>query len=138
MSISSPRVTKNACYALICLQTVVTSSASAQDLRKQNHFLCHEAVHKVENPIADIKVVDQFGALQAFVARIVRHCNPADKNREGIPIKDYHLVCYEIKPGNWDRKDIKTVVVSNQFGDFKFKIKEELTLCVPSTIRDVG
>ncbi|MGI9524604.1 MAG: DUF7450 family protein [Hyphomicrobiaceae bacterium] len=138
MSISFLRLTKHVSFTLIFLQAVTAFGASAQDLRKQNHFLCHEAVHAVENPIAEIRVVDQFGSLQAFVARIVRLCNPADKNREGIPNKDYHLVCYEIKPGKWDRKDVNTVVVSNQFGEFKFDIKKELTLCVPSKKQDVG
>lgn len=80
-----------------------------------------------------MELKDQFGNSIAKVIEPRQLCNPVDKNGEGIPDKDNHLVCYEIQDdpqGNYER--VKEVQIKNQFQEGPLWVGSSRMLCVPS------
>jgi hypothetical protein len=99
------------------------------------HFQCY----RVDRPTPEsedrvVKLRDQFGKTEAKLGRITRICTPVDKNGEGIPDEDLHLVCYEITNPQDARRPVST---TNQFGRAKMYVRESEELCVPSGKREL-
>jgi len=114
--------------ATVALFLTTTLPVSAQIERQ--HYQCYDVLSHDSEESRDIKLSDQFGGSGGLVGHPVRLCNPVDKNGEGIPNQDVHLVCYAIRtePGS----QVRSVIISNQFGEAKLFVGERDTLCVPS------
>lgn len=98
-----------------------------------NHFKCYQVLDWTEFDRRKVELRDQFGASVAYVVEPRLLCNPVDKNGEGIPKKESHLVCYEIKDdpiGPTER--VKEVMVRNQFQKGPLWVGMANLLCVPS------
>lgn len=112
-----------------------TEDLSAGEGPARPHFQCY----RVERPIppsADrtVELRDQFGTYRAKVGRITKICTPVDKNGEGIPDDDLHLVCYEVSERRDPRRPVTT---TNQFGRARMYVREAQELCVPSSKREL-
>lgn len=105
-------------------------AAAPTPLNSQNHYKCYDIVSSEPFHPIDASLRDQFGITGAVVIRPVFHCNPVNKNGEGIPYPDVHLLCYEIQDspflGLWDLR------IENQFGRLRIKTERARLLCVPS------
>lgn len=130
---------KTAClFALFALIVAGTASAAqppvgaaaATPLASQNHYKCYDVPQYGPFAQRNVTLKDQFGGTQAQVVRPILHCNPVNKNGEGIPYPDVHLLCYEIVdsplPGPW------TLQIQNQFGSLNIRAYQPKVLCVPS------
>jgi hypothetical protein len=95
------------------------------------HFECY-AIEEFapESEVRRVKLRDQFGIEKTHIGRIKRLCTPVDKNGEGIPDPELHLVCYEILKGQYPQVPVET---NNQFGRARMKVLQAQELCVPST-----
>lgn len=94
------------------------------------HFECYDVkVHRPSKEIRDVKLADQFDEVKERVGRITRLCTPVDKNGEGIPDPDLHLVCYKILDGHDPEVAVET---RNQFGKATMDVRDARELCVPS------
>ena len=107
--------------ALVLLALAPSARAEA------DHYLCYAAKSKVQG-YPEVKLEDQFGAGSSKVGILRFLCNPVDKNGEGIPDKEAHLACYEVKPAIKPKK----VVIANQFGEDKPALGAPGLLCVPT------
>jgi len=96
------------------------------------HFECYSVdVHDPkQKKYRYVELNDQFARVKKKIGKITRICTPVDKNNEGIPDKNLHLVCYEILKGH---KPEKLVQTNNQFGKATMKVRKAKELCVPST-----
>lgn len=99
------------------------------------HFQCYA----VERPTPrsagrTVTLRDQFGAYEAKLGQITQICAPVDKNGEGIPDDELHLVCYEISNPPDLRRPVET---TNQFGRARMYVRGAKELCVPSTKREL-
>ncbi len=105
-------------------------SAAPTPLNSQNHYKCYDIVSSDPFHPLDASLRDQFGVTGAVVIRPLFHCNPVNKNGEGIPYPDVHLLCYEIQDnpylGVWPLR------IFNQFGWLGIKADRARLLCVPS------
>ena len=129
---------KTAClFALLALIAVGTASAqppvgaaAPTPLASQNHYKCYDIPEHEAFIPRDVRLKDQFGLTGAQVVRPFLHCNPVDKNQEGIPYPDVHLLCYEII----DSPDlgIWPLQIRNQFGSLNIRAERPRVLCVPS------
>lgn len=101
-------------------------------LKRENHYKCYEIVVSDDFRPLLVSTEDQFGLTRTHVLRPRYLCNPVSKNAEGVPEKDVHQVCYEIRddpppplPG--------TLLIRNQFGEMKIhRLADASLLCVPS------
>ena len=95
------------------------------------HFECY-AIEEYSpgREVRLVKLRDQFGTVKHKVARITQLCAPVDKNEEGMPNPEFHLVCYEILEGHNPNLPVET---DNQFGKAKMQVLQAQELCVPST-----
>ena len=98
-----------------------------------NHFKCYQVLDWGEWEPRKVELKDQFGASVARVIEPRLLCNPVDKNGEGIPAPENHLVCYTIQDdpqGPTER--VKEVMVKNQFQKGPLWVGTGNLLCVPS------
>jgi hypothetical protein len=104
--------------------------AAALVATNANHYKCYDVVDSEPFTSRTVTLRDQFESTQAGVLRPVKLCNPVDKNGEGIPQPQLHLVCYEIVQisGTLEHK----VLIRNQFGDLVMTVDGPDLLCVPS------
>lgn len=81
-----------------------------------NHYLCHKIDVKEQPPglkQVTAQAIDQFGSHVVRNLVPVRLCAPVDKNGEGIPDPDSHLLCFNRnKAGSLGLDDVRLV---NQF-----------------------
>ena len=100
---------------------------------KANHFKCYQILDWSIFEPRKVELKDQFGESVARTMEPKMLCNPVDKNGEGIPNPDSHLVCYAIQddPGGSTPR-IKEVAVKNQFGETRLWVGAADTLCLPS------
>lgn len=107
-----------------------------------DHFKCYAAKTASKTPKftpRDVTLADQFETKNTTVLKPVSLCVPVDKNSEGIRNTDTHLTCYDIKDVKGQDKFVKQrVTTKNQFGDLTLDISKSDSLCVPSTITDLG
>jgi hypothetical protein len=124
-----------ASFALVLTTTFGTPGAAAKDPfgGKFNHYQCYRIVDGGSGLKADVTLRDQFREDAAAILKPVMLCNPVDKNGEGIPNEEVHLVCYEIKVENPDDKTVYGVAIQNQLEEAKYYLKGPEMLCVPST-----
>ncbi|MFQ5527675.1 MAG: hypothetical protein ACE5GX_15615 [Thermoanaerobaculia bacterium] len=126
--------------ALLALAALALPTGSAAERHEQgqmmgenNHFKCYEALDWGNWRPSKAELKDQFGRSVAYVVRPKTLCNPVDKNGEGMPNPEYHLVCYEIKDdplGEHER--IKKVEVHDQFYEGPLYVGMANLLCVPA------
>lgn len=130
---------KTACLFALLVLIVAGSASAAQPpvgaaaptpLASQNHYKCYDVPQFGPFAARGVTLKDQFGFTRAEVVRPFLHCNPVDKNNEGIPYPDVHLLCYEIidSPiiGPWGLQ------IHNQFGSLNIRAYQPRVLCVPS------
>jgi hypothetical protein len=103
-----------------------------------DHFKCYRVREKRSthrNPI--VVLTDQFGTSRAVVKKAVSLCNPASKNDEGVSDPRAHLTCYAIRDDKRNKHRPGSgrgqIMLTNQFGDQKVRIRDAETLCVPSS-----
>jgi hypothetical protein len=107
-----------------------------------NHFKCYKVKQQGPKWIQqEVDVTDQF---ETKVTRLIKPsflCDPVDKNGEGIPCEENHLVCYRIKDGPgqpaFERRQVDIV---DQFNDqplnaLRGDCQKAGYFCVPSTKR---
>ncbi len=100
------------------------------------HFECYRVDEaSAENEELAVTLKDQFEFIKTKLGRITQICTPVDKNGEGIPDKNLHLICYEILDPHDPRQPVRT---SNQFGRAKMYVRESQELCVPSIMRELN
>ena len=97
---------------------------------KFDHYQCYDIVDGGSGLKANLKLNDQFGENAAAIVKPAMLCNPVDKNGEGIPAKEVHLVCYTIKT---EKSQTRVVAIQNQLEEAKYYVKGPQMLCVPST-----
>ena len=124
--------------AAIVLTLPASSAAEGHEKMEtaDNHFKCYQVLDWTEYDRRKVELRDQFGASVAYVIEPRLLCNPVDKNGEGIPNKENHLVCYEIKDdptGPTER--VKEVMIRNQFQEGPLWVGMANLLCVPSEKR---
>lgn len=98
-----------------------------------NHFKCYQILDWTEWKPIKVELKDQFGTSIAVAVEPRLLCNPVDKNGEGIPAPESHLVCYEIQDdpqGPTER--VKEVMIGNQFQQGPLWVGSASLLCVPS------
>ena len=122
--------------ALTCLGlvTFVAAPAVAQPGPfdgKFNHYQCYDTVDWGKLPEGGYTVADQFRKNKVKIVRPLFLCNPVDKNGEGIPAPEVHLLCYETVPADPD-KETYSVAVGNQVEDNRYTVRNPHILCVPS------
>jgi hypothetical protein len=117
-----------AALALVAFAVAAPPALGQVALEKANHFLCYAVATQSGGVAPDLVLKDQFGTGKSkrYAARWV--CNPVDKNGEGIPNKELHMVCYTVNP----QIPAKPVLTVNQFKEMKFKLGSPGLLCVPS------
>lgn len=94
------------------------------------HFECYDVKeHRPSKEERKVKLADQFDEVEKRVGRITKLCTPVDKNGEGIPDPELHLVCYRILKGHEPNQTVET---KNQFGKFRMDVRKARELCVPS------
>lgn len=118
--------------ALALVAGLAAAPAQAQDILAQevaDHYKCYEIISS--DPFEPFGVVlrDQFGITDSIVVRPLYVCNPVDKNGEGILHPEVHQVCYEIRD---PQQPVRSLLVSNQFGELTVKVQDGRLLCVPS------
>jgi hypothetical protein len=111
-----------------------------------NHFKCYKARTTRGTPAftpREVEVSDQFDMNKLTnVIKPLLLCNPVDKNGEGMPFPENHLVCFRVKdvPGQ-PRFQPQPIEVSDQFviEDLGVAQRNECRtvrmLCVPSSKR---
>ena len=105
-------------------------SAAPTPLNSQNHYKCYDVVDHDPFSPRTVSLKDQFGLTNAQVVRPVFHCNPVDKNHEGIPYPDIHILCYEIYDNPY--LGIWPLRIYNQFDWLRIRADKARLLCVPS------
>jgi hypothetical protein len=110
-----------------------------------NHYKCYKVKPTKGSPKwieQVVNVVDQFEEKETRLIKPSFLCNPVDKNGEGIPCEENHLVCYRIKDGGGQATFTRTQVdISDQFngpGDLnalRGDCRKSAHFCVPSTKR---
>lgn len=115
-----------------------TAASQASSVEKpaggnvQGPFKCYSSEPKgTPPPPIPMTVTDLFtGAVaNVEVLRPFELCNPANKDREGVPDPVSNLECYEIQG---DDPAGTTVSVSTQFGTYTLGLVNAKTLCVPA------
>lgn len=123
-------------FMIVLLAVLVAGSAGtawAQQtpLNTQNHYKCYDIISYDPFDPRWVRLLDQFGLTNAWVIRPLFHCNPVDKNNEGIPYRDIHLLCYEIFDdpylGVWPLRTFNL-----NFGWLNIKADRARFLCAPS------
>jgi hypothetical protein len=93
-----------------------------------DHFKCYEAVG--DSLDVAIDWADQFQGIGVTLREPFLHCNPADKNGEGIQNPNDHLVCYLADPPGFPVGPTDVVNQFNQGGPID--LLEPFAVCVPS------
>jgi hypothetical protein len=116
--------------AVLAIALFLTTTLPASAQIERQHYQCYDILSHDSRESRDVQLVDQFGDSRGLVGHPVRLCNPVDKNGEESPNRDVHLVCYAIRtePGI----QVRSVIISNQFGEDRLFVGERDTLCVPS------
>lgn len=126
-------------FLFVLFTLVLAGSTWAQDpvgaaaptpLASQNHYKCYDIPAAEPFVPRDVRLRDQFGLTSGQAIRPVLHCNPVDKNEEGIPFPDVHLLCYEIVESPY--LGIWSLLIRNQFGSLNIRAEKPQLLCVPS------
>jgi hypothetical protein len=105
-----------------------------------DHFACYKVKRSLGQPkfqpILNVDVVDQLGAMQVDVKRPRRLCLPVNKNEEDptAPSHPDHLMCYRVTPsaGSPPFTGVSPIFVNNQFGPHTLGASALAELCVPS------
>lgn len=105
-------------------------AAEATPLATQNHYKCYDVPQFGPFAPPSVRLKDQFGATEGQAIRPFLHCNPVDKNGEGIPYPDVHLLCYELVEGPY--LGPFALRIDNQFGSLHIRTDRPRVLCVPS------
>lgn len=121
--------------ALVALAIPLSSVAEQHEppMAQANHFKCYQVLDWGDYQPRRAQLKDQFGQSVARVLEPFQLCNPVDKNGEGIPDKDYHLVCYRIQDdptGPYQR--VKEVQVKDQFYKGPLWVGMSDMVCVPA------
>jgi hypothetical protein len=103
---------------------------------KFNHYQCYDAVDWSKLPEGAYKTKDQFASNEVKIVKPLFLCNPVDKNGEGIPAPEVHLLCYEVEQAKPDTSTY-SVIVGNQVEENRYAVRKPHVLCVPSTKRHV-
>lgn len=129
-----------ALVAVIALSLPAGGAAEQHEKAKMeggaNHFKCYPILDWTEFKPRRVELKDQFGMSIARVMEPRTLCNPVDKNGEGIPAPESHLVCYEIQDdptGPTER--VKEVEIDNQYQKGPLWVGGANMLCVPSDKR---
>lgn len=121
---------------------VPSEKDGVDSLLRLDHFKCYGAKPMKQTPKfepRDVLLVDQFETKNTTVLKPIGLCTPVDKNSEGIRTPSQHLTCYSIKDVKGQVKFVEqTVTTAYQFGDLTLNVSKPNTLCVPSTITDLG
>lgn len=113
--------------ALLSVLAVCSLPISAQNF-KIDHFKIYNVQPQPINQF--VYVNDQFVPQRSvMVETYIRHLNPVDKNFEGILYYNNHLSWYTIKT---NQDPIRTVYVTNQFGDQILYIRNAVALLAPT------
>lgn len=119
-------MTAAAATAILYSFSVPVQAHGLQD----QHYQCYKILEHGNNPPNNVTLEDQFVSTEDVTGPPVRLCNPVDKNGEGIPHRNVHLVCYKLPPADIDPI---SVTVRNQFTDGEvLVIGDRDMLCVPS------
>jgi hypothetical protein len=100
-----------------------------------NHYKCY-ALAQSKFRRDGLKVDDQFGTTTVTIKRPSRLCVAADKNAEGIPQPEFHLLCYQARKTAGSRTR-PTVFTTDQFGSAEHTVFGARELCVPTVINMV-
>lgn len=103
-----------------------------------DHFKCYKlrAGPQLSRPV--LEVTDQFETKDTQVLRILRFCNPVDKNGEGINDASAHLMCYQARDATGEpRFTRKRIHIENQFGGQDLTVYKTEALCLPATKNDI-
>jgi cysteine-rich repeat protein len=121
---------------------VPSEKDGVDSLLRLDHFKCYGAKTTKKTPKfqqRDVLLVDQFETKNTTVLKPIGLCTPVDKNSEGIRTPSQHLTCYSIKDvKGQDKFEKRNALVDNQFGQQTLTVTKPNTLCVPSTITDLG
>jgi len=103
-------------------------SASAAQAAPPDHYLCYKGKGK---RVINVTLADHVDAPGSYASKGLKlHCNPADKEGEGVVDPDSHLTVYKIKGPHLKRSGLEVV---NQFGTFFVDTKKADTLMVPAS-----
>lgn len=105
-------------------------AAAPTPLASQNHYKCYDIPQHQQFAPRNVALRDQFGITQGQAVRPILHCNPVNKNGEGIPYPDVHLLCYELVEAPY--LGIWPLNIQNQFGSLNIRADQPRVLCVPS------
>ena len=100
-----------------------------------NHYKCY-ALAQARFRREGLKVDDQFGTTIVTLKRPARLCVAADKNAEGVPEPDFHLLCYQARKTSGVFTG-PAVFTTDQFGSARHQVFGARELCVPSVINIV-
>ncbi len=97
------------------------------------HFACYETSFHPIPPISGIDLIDQFGPRTVTLDRVLRLCNPVDKNDEspGAETASNHLMAYRAFPTKIT--PVRGLRVVNQFGTLIVDAVRLRRLMVPSS-----
>ena len=123
-----------AALALSLAPAVGVTPAAAQDPfgGKFDHYECYTVIKAANQLATKVTLADQFSKDTAMTVTAHFLCNPVDKNGEGIPAKEVHLVCYDIVVANPSKQPFHVVTV-NQLEKNELYVNGPQMLCVPST-----
>ena len=131
---SSLRVAVLTVAALVVLVSVPSTAPGQVEL--VDHFKCYDVDEEEStalDPAPVVNLIDQFGVEpEVLVGDPEFFCNPVDKDGEGILNAEAHLTCYDI--GDDDDDQVRTVLVTNQFGDQTLTVTGPEILCVPPEV----
>jgi hypothetical protein len=122
--------------AAAALLILTGSAASAQDNPfRTDHFKCYRLEQATQVIPAPVRLLDQWGILQAVVGNIVRLCNPTRKFHDGAvtPIQnpDDHLTLHQLGPQPLPLVN-RRVLIRNQFGVQTLITHRARVLAVPT------
>ncbi len=109
-----------------------------------NHFKCYKVKPTKDSPKwieREVTVADQFEDKDTRLIKPSFLCTPVDKNGEGIPCEENHLVCYRIKDVGGQASFTRTQVdITDQFNSeplnaLRGDCRKSAHFCVPSTKR---
>lgn len=98
-----------------------------------DHYVCYTATDLTANDPAPVLVRDQFESGQFDPGKADRLCSPAQKNDEPVHDSATYLKRYPISGAPFTPK---TVLVSNQFGQFAVEVTGPRFLLVPTSRDD--
>ena len=116
----------------------LTPPPPAPLLTPTNHFKCYK-VKGLKFSKPGLVIDDEFGTLHVDIKKPFRFCPAVNKNNEGIPDPNNHLLCYKIRtsPGFPTFRGVDDpVFITDQFQSPPegWTVKHLRDFCVPSQI----